>query len=248
MINKKKPIRSIDNELIRLNKFISNSGICSRREADEFIKLGMVNVNGKIITKMGYKVLPNDIIKHDGQVINNSKSVYILINKPKGFLASSTEKKVKKSVNDLINISNLNKIHPFDNMGRTSSGLLLLTNDLYFKKKLNSSKKGVRMIYKITLDKSINNLNLEKINKAHYVNNKKIEFKSVSYISGNSKKNLGIECFNIESGEIIKIFKKINFIVEQIDRVTYGSLTKKDLTRGKWRHLTMKERGFLQMH
>ena len=161
MINKKKPIRSIDNELIRLNKFISNSGICSRREADEFIKLGMVNVNGKIITKMGYKVLPNDIIKYDGQIITNSKPVYILINKPKGFLASSTDKKVKKSVNDLINISNLNKIYPFDNMGRTSSGLLLLSNDLYFKKKLNSSKKGVRMIYRITLDKSINNLNLE---------------------------------------------------------------------------------------
>ena len=97
MINKKKPIRSIDNELIRLNKFISNSGICSRREADEFIKLGMVNVNGKIITKMGYKVLPNDVIKYDGQIITNSKPVYILINKPKGFLASSTDKKVKKS-------------------------------------------------------------------------------------------------------------------------------------------------------
>ena len=248
MINKKKSIKSIDYELIRLNKFISNSGICSRREADEFIKLGMVKVNGKMITKMGYKVLPSDIVKYDGETITNSKSICILINKPKGFISSFVDKKVKKRVNDLINIPNIKKIFPIDKMGRTSTGLLLLSNDLHLIKKLNSSKKGIKMIYKVTLDKSIDNLELEKIKKVNQLKNNQKEFKSVSYISGSSKKELGIECFSIEPGEIIKKFKKMNLIVEQIDRVKYGSLTKKDLTRGKWRELTSKEKGFLQMH
>ena len=248
MINKKKSIKSIDYEIIRLNKFISNSGICSRREADEFIKLGMVNVNGKVITKMGYKILPSDIVKYDGQTITNIKSICILINKPKGFLASSVDKKVKKSINDLINIPNIKKIFPIDSMGRTSSGLLLLSNDLRLIKKLNSSKKGIKMTYRLTLDKSINNLELEKLKKLNQLNYNQKEFKSVSYISGSSKKELGIECFSLEPGEIIKKFKKMNFKVEQIDRVKYGSLTKKDLTRGKWRHLSSKEKGFLQMH
>lgn len=248
MINKKKSIKSIDYEIIRLNKFISNSGICSRREADEFIKLGMVNVNGKVITKMGYKILPSDIVKYDGQTIANIKSICILINKPKGFLASSVDKKVKKSINDLINIPNIKKIFPIDSMGRTSSGLLLLSNDLRLIKKLNSSKKGIKMTYRLTLDKSINNLELEKLKKLNQLNYNQKEFKSVSYISGSSKKELGIECFSLEPGEIIKKFKKMNFKVEQIDRVKYGSLTKKDLTRGKWRHLSSKEKGFLQMH
>ena len=248
MNSKNEPLKKIDTEMVRLNKLISNSGICSRREADKFIKLGMITVNGKTVNKMGIKVMISDVVKYDGQIINKIKSKYILINKPKGFLASSNHKKAKKPINDLINLPSQYKIVPIDNMGRTATGLLLLSNDLHFLKKLNYSKKGVKMRYKLTFDKNIDKNNIDKIKKEHYLNNKKIEFKNVSYFSSGSKKYLELECFGIQSTEIAKIFKGINLLVEQVDRLAYGSLTKKDLTRGKWRDLTSREIGFLQMH
>ena len=232
---------------IRLNKFISNSGICSRRDADQFIKLGMVIVNGKIITEMGHKVLPTDKIKCDGQSIKAIRPSYILLNKPKGFLAMSSSKKSKKTVQELINIQGSNKLASVDDMGRTVSGLLFLSDDVNLRKKITQSKKGVRMIYKITLDKNITKADIQIAKKPQLIFDKEIQLKEVSYVLGGSKKEIGVECFNVPSSIIIKFFKKINYSIDNLDRVIYGSLSKKELPRGKWRSLTTKELSFLQM-
>lgn len=232
---------------IRLNKFISNSGICSRRDADQFIKLGMVNVNGKIVTEMGHKVLPTDKIKCDGQSIKAIRPSYILLNKPKGFLAMSSGKKSKKTVQELINIPGSNKLASVDDMGRTVSGLLFLSDDVNLRKKITQSKKGVRMIYKITLDKNITKADIQIAKKPQLIFDKEIQLKEVSYVLGGSKKEIGVECFNVPSSIIIKFFKKINYSIDNLDRVIYGSLSKKELPRGKWRSLTTKELSFLQM-
>jgi len=246
-LHSKDSSNSFNYKPIRLNKFISNSGICSRREADQFIKLGMVNVNGKIITEMGHKVLPTDKVKYDGQSIKAKKPSYILLNKPKGFLAISSGKTAKKSVQELINIPGVQKLASIGDMGRTVTGLLLLSDDLDLRKKINLSKKGVRMIYKTVLDKNITKSDIEIAKKPHRVFDKEIQFKDVFYVMGGTKKELGIECFNIPPSVIIKFFKKMNYTVEKLDRVTYGSLSKKELPRGKWRPLSIKELGFLQM-
>ena len=232
---------------IRLNRFISNSGICSRRDADQFIKLGMVIVNGKIITEMGHKVLPTDKIKCDGQSIKAIRPSYILLNKPKGFLAMSSGKKSKKTVQELINIQGSNKLASVDDMGRTVSGLLFLSDDVNLRKKITQSKKGVRMIYKITLDKNITKADIQIAKKPQLIFDKEIQLKEVSYVLGGSKKEIGVECFNVPSSIIIKFFKKINYSIDNLDRVIYGSLSKKELPRGKWRSLTTKELSFLQM-
>ena len=232
---------------IRLNKFISNSGICSRRDADQFIKLGMVNVNGKIITEMGHKVLPTDKIKCDGQSIKAVRPSYILLNKPKSFLAMSSGKKSKKTVQELVNIPGSSKLASVDDMGRTVMGLLFLTDDVNLRNKINQSKKGVRMIYKITLDKNITKADIEIAKKPQLIFDKEIELKDVSYILGGTKKDIGVECFNVPSSVIIKFFKKMNYSVDHLDRVTYGSLSKKELPRGKWRPLSTKELNFLKM-
>ncbi|MDG2371462.1 MAG: S4 domain-containing protein [Flavobacteriaceae bacterium] len=232
---------------IRLNKFISNAGVCSRREADQLIKLGMVNVNGKIITEMGHKILPTDKVKYDGQTIKAKKPSYILLNKPKGFLGMSSGKTAKKTVQDLVNIPGSQKLTSIGDMGRTVTGLLILTDDLSLRKKIIQSKKGVRMIYKIVLDNNITKSDIDIAKKPHRIFDKEIQLKDVSHVAEATKKDIGVECFNIPPSVIIKLFKKINYTVEQLDRVVYGSLSKKELPRGKWRELTSKELNFLQM-
>jgi 23S rRNA pseudouridine2605 synthase len=246
-LTSKDPSNSYNYKPIRLNKFISNSGICSRRDADQFIKLGMVNVNGKIITEMGHKILPTDKIKCDGQNIKAIRPSYILLNKPKGFLAMSSGKKSKKTVQELINIPDSNKLASVDDMGRTVSGLLFISDDVNLRKKITQSKKGVRMIYKITLDKNISKVDIEIAKKPQLIFDKEIQLKEVSYVLGGSKKEIGVECFNVPSSIIIKFFKKLNYSIDNLDRVIYGSLSKKELPRGKWRQLSTKELSFLQM-
>ena len=232
---------------VRLNKFISNAGVCSRREADQLIKLGMVSVNGKIITEMGHKIFLSDKVKYDGETITVKKRSYILLNKPRGFLSISSGKIAKKTVQDLINIPVAQNLFAIDDMGRPSMGLIILSDDITLKKKIIGSKKGIRMIYRITLDRNISKTDIEIAKKPIKIFDQEIQLHDVSHIDKGTKKDIGVECFNISSGLIIKIFKQMNYKVEVLDRVVYGSLTKKELPRGKWRRLTLKELGFLQM-
>ncbi|OUW35038.1 MAG: hypothetical protein CBD39_02525 [Flavobacteriaceae bacterium TMED179] len=231
---------------IRLNKFLSNAGICSRREADEFIKMGLVQINGKIITEMGYQVKSNDEVKYDGSRVQKSPPTYLLLNKPKGFVATSQGGKINKSVQDLIRSGLKTKVLPIGDMGRPMTGLLLFTNDELLRKKLKNSSR-VSMIYQVLTDQNITKGMMDKLKDGQMVFEKIQKVTSISFIQGKSKKEVGVEVHSLSPSVMFKLFATIGLKILQMDRVTYGGLTKKDLPRGKWRKLNSKEIGFMNM-
>ena len=230
-----------DKKGIRLNKFLSNAGICSRREADQFIIMGLVTVNGKSVTEMGLQVKRTDEVRYDGQIVKNSPPAYILLNKPKGFVATKQGGKIKKSVQDLIRTAHPEKVTPIGDMGRTITGLLFLTNDDVLRKKLSKAQCRVKMIYKVTLEKKISVTDFQKLRKGVLLQNRDYSIKKVDYVIGGTKKEIGVEVDNLSPAILVKIFKKINHKVFFMDRVMYASLTKKDLPRGRWRKLSERE-------
>jgi len=240
---KKPDIKNSD--LVRLNKFISNSGVCSRREADSHISMGMVTVNGKIITKMGYKINLNDKVRYDGQIIHAEKKEYFILNKPKGFIADLKKKKLTKSVDELIKFNSNSKLF-FEQMSRICSGLLFFTNDLRLKNKIINSKK-IEMVYHIKFDKTITELNLNQIRKKNNFLKDKFKFESINQIGNRFKKELGVKVYSTSPITLIKFFSTHNLNVNQIDRVIYGPITKKNLPRGKWRRLEISEINLMNM-
>ena len=230
----------------RLNKFLSNAGLCSRREADEFIKMGLVHVNGKIVTEMGYQVKSNDEVKYDGSRVHQSPPVYILLNKPKGFVATSQGGKINKSVQDLIRSGINTKVPPIGDMGRPMTGLLLFTNDESLRKKLNNSN-SIPMIYQVVLDQNITKEMMDKLKEGQIVFDKFQKVNVISNILGKSKKEVGVEVHSLSPAIMVKLFSTVGVKVIQMDRVIYGGLSKKDLPRGNWRKLSTKEIGFMKM-
>ena len=239
--------KPLDNaKTTRLNKFLSNAGLCSRREADEFIKMGLVHVNGKIVTEMGYKVKSNDEVKYDGSRVQQSPPVYILLNKPKGFVATTQGGKINKSVQDLIRSGINTKVPPIGDMGRPMTGLLLFTNDESLRKKLNNSN-SIPMIYQVVLDQNITKEMMDKLKEGQIVFDKFQKVNVISNIHGNSKKEVGVEVHSLSPAIMVKLFSTVGVKVIQMDRVIYGGLSKKDLPRGNWRKLSTKEIGFMKM-
>ena len=235
-------------DTIRLNKFIANSGICSRREADMHISLGTVKVNGKVITEMGYQVKQEDDVRFDGQKINANKPTYVLLNKPKGFLAALKKGTYKKDVLELIARAAPFRIEPVQAMDRSSTGLLLFTNDQALLNKLRNLNKRVKKIYQVILDKNLSGDAVDKIKKGISIDrNKKLTIEEISFIHGQPKRVVGIEIHDQTYKAVHQIFESLDYKVEQIDLVTYAHLTKKDLPRGKWRHLEEKEISLLKM-
>ena len=232
-------------DLVRLNRFISNSGVCSRREADSHISMGMVTVNGKIITKMGYKINLNDKVRYDGQIIQAEKKEYFILNKPKGFIADLKKKKLTKSVDELVKLNSNSKLF-FEQMSRICSGLLFFTNDLRLKNKIINSKK-IEMVYHIKFDKTITELNLNQIRKKNSFLKDKFKFESINKIGNRFKKELGVKVYSTSPITLIKFFSSHNLNVNQIDRVIYGPITKKNLPRGKWRRLEISEINLMNM-
>jgi 23S rRNA pseudouridine2605 synthase len=230
-----------DKKGIRLNKFLSNAGICSRREADQFIVMGLVTVNGKLVTEMGFQVQRSDEVRYDGQIVKSSPPVYILLNKPKGFVATKHGGNIKKSVQDLIRTAHPEKVPPIGDMGRTITGLLFLTNDDVLRKRLSQAQSKVKMIYKVTLEKKISVADFEKLRKGVLLQNKAYSIKKIDYVNGGTKKEIGVEVDNLSPSILVKIFEKINHKVFSMDRVMYANLTKKDLPRGRWRKLSERE-------
>ena len=232
----------------RLNKFIANSGICSRREADMFIAMGMVKINGKIIVEMGYQVQPGDDVRYDGRRIISDKPAYVLLNKPKGFLASIKKGTYKKDVLELIENATPYRIDPVNAMDRTTSGLLLFTNDTELKIKLRKSSRGLLKIFQVILDKNLVPADLDKIRAGVLIDKfDKIEVDSISFIKGETRRKVGVELTSERHRAIFHIFEKLGYKVEQVDRVVYAHLTKKDLPRGKWRHLNEREINLFKM-
>lgn len=232
-----KPKKPSNPNEIRLNKYVANSGMCSRREADVHIATGLVSVNGKIVTEMGFKVKPGDEVRYDGARINPEKKAYVLLNKPKGFATTTSEGK-GRTVMDLVANATSSRIKPIGRLGRNSKGLLLFTNDDLIVDKFTNSKNGVPRLFHIELDKNLKLEDLKKIREGFRVEGKLITVEEISYIDGASKKEIGLKIKNTGNTIIRTIFDYLKYEIESLDCVAIGHLTKKDIPRGSWKHLT----------
>lgn len=241
--NKRKapPKTNTNPDEIRLNKYIANAGVCSRREADTFIAAGSVTVNGKVVSEMGYKVKPTDDVRYDGRRLNPEKKEYILLNKPKGFITTTNDEKGRRTVMELISSSSNNRLFPVGRLDRNTTGLLMFTNDGDITKKLTHPKFGVRKIYHVVLDKNVTAADLRKIQEGLELEDGPVQVDEVSYISGTSKKEVGIEIHSGRNRIVRRIFEYLDYKVTKLDRVVFAGLTKKDLPRGHWRNLTPQE-------
>jgi 23S rRNA pseudouridine2605 synthase len=234
-------------EEVRLNKYLSNAGICSRREADVLIETGVVTVNGEIISELGYKVKPGDVVKYDGERINTEKKRYVLLNKPKDFVTRMDDPLARKNVMGLVIKACKERIFPLDKMDREATGLLLFTNDSDLTKKLTHPKLPLTRIYHITTDKPFQAEHLEKMVSGVHMDDEMMRVTQASYVDGKTSREIGIEVRNIRTKIIERMVERLGYSIIKIDRVQYGSLTKKDLPRGHYRHLTEQEVAFLKM-
>ena len=232
--------------LVRLNKFISNSGICSRREADTYISIGNVTVNGKVITQMGYKVKLGDDVRFDGARVYPEKKAYVLLNKPKGFATTTSEGK-GRTVMELVSKSSSSNIRPIGRLGRNSLGLLLFTNDDKIHAKFTNSKKGVTRLFHLKFSSPIKLEHLKLIKKGFKHKGKFLSVEDISYVDGAKKNEIGLQIKNTGNTIIRTIFSHFKYEIESIDCVGIGPLTKKDLPRGRWKHLSDSEVSQLMM-
>lgn len=241
-----KPQKAESDGLIRLNKYIANSGMCSRREADENIAIGLVTVNGTVVTEMGYKVQLDDEVRFDGRRINPEPKTYVLLNKPKGF-ASTTSQTKGRTVMDLVANATKARIKPIGRLGRNSTGLILFTNDEEITNKFTNSKTGVSRLFQVELDKNLKQEDLAKIQEGFRLDGKEIKAEEISYIKDTSKNEVGLKIKNTGNQIIRTIFNHFGYDVIKIDCVAIAHLTKKDLPRGHWKHLTQQEVNNLKM-
>ncbi|MDT0641278.1 pseudouridine synthase [Zunongwangia sp. F363] len=238
---KTQPKKDPDAGGIRLNKYIANAGICSRRDADIFISAGNVTVNGKTVTEMGYKVQLNDDVKFDGRSISPDKPEYFLLNKPKGFYTTGSVEKGGRTVMDIMSRASKSKLDPVGKLDTQATGLLLFTNDGALAKSLAKPKNGIRQIYHVELNKSLSQEDLEKIREGLYIEKSKLTVQDISYVTDRPKNEIGLEIKSIKPHIVQKLFKSLGYEVVKLDRVVYGGLTKKDLPRGRFRVLTKQE-------
>lgn len=233
-------------ESVRLNKFIANTGVCSRREADKFIEAGVVSVNGVGITKMGFKINMTDVVKFNGQILKAHKLRYVLLNKPKNYSGRIDTKSKTTSVMKLIEKACKEDIFPIDKLNKMDTGLLLFTNDPDLTKKIGNNRKRIKTIYQITLNKNLRQLDLENIRNGIFINNRKTSLEVVSYITGKNKNELGVEHSTGGIKLIKNLFEKIGYRIVKLDRVFLAGLTKKDLPRKHYRHLSIEEVNLLK--
>ncbi len=240
---KKKP----ESDTIRLNKYIANAGICSRREADVYIKAGSATVNGKVITEMGYKVQPTDEVRFDGSLISPETKRYVLLNKPKNYITNLEDERGRKTVMELIAGATKERLYPVGRLDRNTTGLLLFTNDGDIAKKLTQPKVPFRKLYQVSLDKKLTMRDLQKISEDLKIEGKMVFVDAVSYIENQPKTEVGIEIHSGRNRIVQKIFEHFGYKVAKLDRVVFAELTKKNLPRGHWRHLTQQEVNNLKM-
>jgi 23S rRNA pseudouridine2605 synthase len=232
--------------LTRLNKYLSNAGICSRREADDLIKAGTVTVNGKVVTEMGFKIKSTDVINYGGETLRNEKKVYILLNKPKDYITTTDDPQERHTVMELIEGACKERVYPVGRLDRNTVGLLLFTNDGEMASKLMHPKFGIKKVYQVSLEKKIRPEDFAKLENGLELEDGFIKPDSVEFV-GEGKHEIGIEIHSGKNRIVRRIFEHLGYEVEKLDRVSYAGLTKKDLGRGKWRFLTAKEIAFLKM-
>ena len=232
-----KPIKSDE---IRLNKYISNSGACSRRDADIYIQSGNVKVNGIAITEMGYKVKPGDVVNFDGAVLTPEKKEYILLNKPKNF-TTSVEEVEHRNVSELKKGATIASLSPIGRMDKNTTGLLLFTNDTDIIRKFSLPNQKSAKIYQVTLDKNLKFEDLEKIQSGVTLDGHRLYVDEISYIENEAKNEIGIKLRTPNVKVVRAIFENFKYTVIKVDRVAFAGLTKKNLPRGNWRALTEQE-------
>lgn len=239
--------KDVYKDSIRLNKYIANSGICSRREADELITQGLVEVNGKVVTEMGYQVQKTDRVVFDGQSITPEKPVYVLLNKPKGYISTTKDDKARKTVMDLVANASPYRLFPVGRLDRSTTGVILLTNDGHMTKKLTHPSFNAKKIYHVTLDKKLTGEDLRLIAEGIRLDEGVAVVDQISYIEGKPKNEVGIEIHIGWNRVIRRIFQRLGYEVESLDRVMFAGLTKKNIKRGHWRILTELEVNNLKM-
>ena len=235
-------------DLMRLNKYISNSGICSRREADKLIEAGAVSVNGNIVTELGTKVGPTDKVQYGDQTINREKPRYVLLNKPKGYITTVDDPEKRKTVMSLIAGACKERVYPVGRLDRNTTGLLLFTNDGMIAKKLTHPRYGIKKIYHVEIDKALTRADFVKIEEGFRLEDEVVKVDSIEYIGdGKDKKQIGIELHSGQNRVVRRIFEHFEYKVLRLDRVYYAGLTKKNLPRGNWRLLEEQEINLLKM-
>ena len=225
---------------IRLNKFIADAGITSRRDADELIRKGQVKVNGQLVTELGVKVLPSDKVTLKGKVLKPEQLRYVLLNKPKDFITTVTDTHNRKTVMQLVEKACVERIYPVGRLDRHTTGLLLFTNDGDLAKKLTHPSHKVKKIYQVELNKPITNQHFDEILKGLMLEDGKVTVDELALVGGDNA-TLGIEIHVGKNRIVRRIFEHLGYKVQRLDRVMFGPLTKKDLPRGKWRHLSQRE-------
>ena len=233
---------------IRLNRYIANSGVCSRREADEYIVAGHVKVNDKVVMEVGTKVTYSDVVRFKGQKLNPEKKIYLLLNKPKDFITTVDDPYAKRTVMELVRSSCKERIYPVGRLDRHTTGLLLFTNDGELTKKLTHPSHKVIKIYEVNLDKPLERADMEKIGGGLELDDGPIQVDEITYIDDSDKTRIGIQLHSGKNRIIRRIFKYLDYKVVKLDRVFFAGLTKKNLPRGKWRFLDEKEVNRLKMN
>ena len=246
-VKKGDPLPSFREDNIRLNKYLSNAGVCSRREADVLIETGVVSVNGKIVTELGYKINQGDIVQYDGETINAEIKRYVLLNKPKGFITTMDDPRGRKTVMSLVSKACRERIYPVGRLDRETTGLLLFTNDGDMAKKLTHPRYQAVKMYHIELNKSVAKEDLEKLLNGVDLEDGKTKVDKVEYVENGKSKEVGVEIHSGKNRIVRRLFEALGYQVIKLDRVQFGGLTKKDLPRGYYRHLTEQEIAYLKM-
>lgn len=235
------------NEPIRLNKYLANAGVCSRREADEYIQNGAVKVNDQVVTELGTKVLRSDKVTFKDQPVTLEKKVYVLLNKPKDYVTTSEDPQNRKTVMDLVKGACPERIYPVGRLDRNTTGVLLLTNDGDLASKLTHPKFLKKKVYHVFLDKPVTAEDLQKISDGIELDDGEIKADAIDYPDPDDKRQVGIEIHSGKNRIVRRIFESLGYRVMKLDRVQFAGLTKKNVRRGDWRFLTEKEVDMLRM-
>ncbi len=235
------------NEQIRLNKYMSNAGICSRREADEYIQQGLVKVNGQVVTELGTKITHNDVVEYDEKVVTPESKCYILLNKPKDCVTTSDDPNGRMTVMDLVKGACTERIYPVGRLDRNTTGVLLLTNDGDLASKLTHPKFVKKKIYHVWCDRDISEDDMQRIADGIELEDGPIHADAISYATETDRNQAGIEIHSGRNRIVRRIFESLGYHVTKLDRVYFAGLTKKNLPRGRWRYLTQEEVNYLKM-
>ncbi|MFA6361167.1 MAG: pseudouridine synthase, partial [Dysgonamonadaceae bacterium] len=253
-LRKKKPFKQVKYKEnadptapIRLNKYLANAGVCSRREADEFIQAGVVKVNGEVITELGTKIMRADEVTFHDKPIQLESKVYVLLNKPKGFVTTTDDPENRKTVMDLVRSACSERIYPVGRLDRGTTGVLLLTNDGDLASKLTHPRYEKRKIYQVWVDKPVAIEHMQAIADGVELEDGEILVDAISYVTEEDLTQIGIEIHSGKNRIVRRLFEKFGYRILRLDRVYFAGLTKKNLSRGRWRYLTEKEVNMLRM-